>query len=71
MKTQPIAIWKFDDAPLCYSAEFNPDDADWLCYVPENYFNDYIGFIEEGTSFGNRVEEREYKSYAIRVGYHA
>ena len=50
---EPILIWSFDDAPEEYrSLSINGGDEDWLALVPVEYVDEWIPWMEEGSSFG-------------------
>ena len=50
---KPIRMWRFDDAPKKYQdMSRNGGDEDWIAIIPPNYVNEYLGFLDEGTSFG-------------------
>ena len=70
--SEPIKVWEFCAAPEEYRRHFDPDDADWLAFVPNEY-GDYINWMEVGTQFGCCSVETVYcadGSY-LKVGYHA
>ncbi len=68
-----IKIWKFCDAPRKYrELSTNGGDEDWVAFIPDNMKDEYIGFLEEGTSFGCcSVAELEVPGGIIRIGAHA
>ena len=69
---KPIEIWDFYSAPKEYKSMFDDDDADWLAVIPKRYLKSYIGFLEEGTSFGCCcVDKKKIKDGEIWVGRHA
>lgn len=70
---QAIIIWRFDDAPRKYQ-EFskNGGDEDWIAFVPDNFKDEYIAWLDEGTSFGYcAVNEYKVKGGIIKIGCHA
>ena len=48
----PILVWRFYKAPQEYqNLSDNGGDEDWLAFVPAEYSDDYLGWLEHG-SFG-------------------
>ena len=68
-----ILIWKFEDAPQHYQDRSrNGGDEDWVAFVPDKYANEYIGFLEAGSSFGCfAVEEHTVSGGKIYIGCHS
>ncbi len=69
-----IKVWKFYDAPKKYrDLSTNGGDEDWVALVPKEFVIDWIGWMEEGTSFGCcTVHEYKLKNgNVIRIGCHA
>ncbi len=74
---EPIRVWRFDDAPEELRAlSTNGGDEDWLAVLPTYLKDEYVGWLQSGTSFGCcRVEEIAYiyegRSVCVAVGSHA
>ena len=73
---EPIQIWSFYDAPEeLQSLSDNGGDEDWVAIIPEHLKDEWIGWLEEGTSFGCcRVQELDHptlKGYKVRIGSHS
>jgi len=71
-----IRIWKFDDAPEELQAlSQNGGDEDWIALIPPKLANEWIPFLEQGTSFGccsvREYEHPELPGYKVRIGSHA
>jgi hypothetical protein len=70
---QPIRVWRFDDAPAKYQ-RLSPHggDEDWLAHVPKHLAGAFIGWMEQGTSFGcSDVSEHKLEDGSvIRIGAH-
>lgn len=68
-----IIVWRFDDAPEDYkSLSTHGGDEDWLAFVPDSLKDGYIGWMEEGTSFGCcDVYEYPVHGGVIRIGAHS
>jgi len=68
-----IKIWRFWDAPEEYRKLSNHGgDEDWVAFVPDSLKDEYIGFLEEGTSFGCcSVSEHSIPGGTILIGAHA
>ena len=73
MEEKMIKVWSFEDAPQEYrDLSCHGGDEDWIAFVPESMKDDYIGWMEEGTSFGCcDVEEHVIKGGVVRIGAHA
>jgi hypothetical protein len=68
-----IIVWAFNEAPPEYR-ELSPHggDEDWIALVPFEKANDYIGWLEEGTSFGCcSVSKHAVETGVIFIGAHA
>lgn len=66
----PIKIWRYKDAPPEYQLE--NDDSDWVAFIQSSYEDDYIGFLNSGSSFGCcDVYEFEVEDGIVKIGYHA
>lgn len=69
--TKPIRIWRFNDAPKRYRISIGGDE-DWVAFVPNGYQPEWIGWLDEGTSFGCRkVKVFKTKDGTIHIGAHA
>ena len=71
-----IRIWKFDDAPEELQAlSRNGGDEDWVALIPPKLVDEWIPFLEQGTSFGccsvREYEHPELPGYKVRIGSHA
>lgn len=68
-----ILVWPYGEHPEVFDTVItNRDDADWVAFVPECYRDEYIGWMQEGTSFGCcSVNEYEVPGGYIAVGHHA
>lgn len=73
MDEKTIKVWRFDDAPEEYRAlSTNGGDEDWIAFVPASLAADWIGWLEEGQSFGCCcVDEHKVAGGVIRIGCHA
>lgn len=70
----PIVVWKFSDAPEeLQQLSTNGGDEDWLALVPPSMKDDYIGWLEEGSSFGCfRVHRHQLKNgFIVFIGCHS
>jgi hypothetical protein len=51
--TDPILVWRFDDAPEEFRAlSTHGGDEDWIAVFPVGFEGEWVGWAEEGTSFG-------------------
>jgi hypothetical protein len=68
-----IKVWRFDDAPERYrNLSQHGGDEDWLAFVPSRMAEDWIGWLEEGTSFGvYRVSRTKVRGGVVVIGAHA
>lgn len=69
-----IRIWAFRDAPNEFQGmSQNGGDEDWLAYIPKNYRDAYIPWMEDGSSFGcSSMDEYEIgNGDVVRIGSHA
>jgi len=68
-----IRIWRFYDAPQEYQGlSTYYGDEDWVAFVPDSLKDEYIGFLEEGSSFGCcSVSEHSIPGGTILIGAHA
>lgn len=78
MKNTPnhIRVWRFEDAPEeLKELSKHGGDEDWLALIPPKYANEYIGWMEDGGSFGclyiGEHEHPELPGYKIRIGAHS
>jgi hypothetical protein len=72
----PIQIWKFEDAPKELQAlNDNGGDEDWLAILPDYLEGQYIGWLEEGSSYGccrvNKYNHPTLANYKVRIGCHS
>lgn len=64
-----IIVMRFEDAPQQYRDLSDPDDKDWLAFVPQHFADQWIGWMESGGEFGcYRVTEHPIKGGVIRIG---
>lgn len=68
-----IRIWRFRDAPSKYqSLSEHGGDEDWVAFVPSKLAGEWIGWMQEGTSFGcSSVSEHLVKGGVVRIGAHS
>lgn len=68
-----IKVWPFYDAPKEYQEmSKNGGDEDWVAFVPAALANTWIGWLEEGQSFGCcSVDEYVVDGGVIKIGSHA
>lgn len=68
-----ILVWPFDRAPEEYrKLSEHGGDEDWVAFVPEALKDEWIGFLEEGGSFGCcDVSEHPVKGGTVRIGAHS
>jgi hypothetical protein len=72
----PITVWRFRDAPQELRAlSDHGGDEDWLAEVPPRFRGDYIGWMEDGTSFGccsvSLHSHPTKPGWTVRIGAHA
>ncbi len=68
-----IMVWRYSDAPDEYQ-RLSPHggDEDWLAFVPSDLAGQWIGWLEEGTSFGCcSVSEHGVEGGVVRIGAHS
>lgn len=54
-KDRPIRIWEFENAPEKYKKLCDPDDIDWLAFIPkEVYENNYYFPFFSGYEWGEK-----------------
>lgn len=69
--TKPIQVYRFDEAPKeLLDLVDNHDDADWLVFVPKEYENEYIAWLDhigccDVTTYAHPSGDKIY------VGYHS
>ena len=68
-----ITVWRWEDAPEEFKAlSTHGGDEDWVAFVPSFLKDTYIGWMDEGSSFGCcSVSEHEVKNGVVRIGAHA
>jgi hypothetical protein len=68
-----ILVWKFHEAPERYQKlSTHGGDEDWLAYIPDRLKNEWIGWMEEGGSFGcSSVTQHEVGGGLVKIGAHA
>lgn len=78
MLKEPIKIWKFEDAPeQLRERSTNGGDEDWVALIPPYLKDEWLGFLESGTSFGCcdvdeiLIPAGKYKGYELRIGSHS
>jgi len=75
-ENKSITVWRFRDAPEELQAlSNNGGDEDWLAVIPPELSEEWLGWMEEGSSFGCcTVEEHDHPEqpgFKIRIGCHA
>jgi hypothetical protein len=71
---EPIKVWPFHDAPAELRAlSGHGGDEDWLAVVPAYLSNSWIGWAEEGSTFGCSGVERHVQpdGSVVLIGAHA
>lgn len=73
---EPIRVWRWEDAPEHLQAlSKHGGDEDWVAAIPPELANDWIGWMDEGTSFGCcSVDEFSHPTrigWKVRIGAHA
>jgi len=75
MKTEPILVWRYDDAPEELKVSANGGDEDWLAMVPLSADERCISWLENGTPFGvcavQMYGHPHRKDATIYIGVHA
>jgi hypothetical protein len=71
-----IRIWRFCDAPEeLRNLSTNGGDEDWVALIPPILAGEWIGFLDEGTSFGccsvDKFQHPELPGYIVKIGSHA
>lgn len=71
-----IRVWRFQDAPdnLRYLSSSGGDE-DWLALIPIEMKDDYIPWMESGSTFGccsvDEYSSPEMPGFIVRIGRHA
>lgn len=76
MAPNHIRIWRFHDAPQeLKELSRHGGDEDWIALIPPTLKDEYIGWMEEGGSFGccdvSEHSHPELPEYVVRIGAHA
>lgn len=73
LRTGAILVWRFHEAPPQYQAlSDHGGDEDWVAFIPDSLAGEWIGWLQEGTSFGCcRVSEHSVDGGVVRIGAHA
>lgn len=70
----PIQVWEFEDAPEEFRAlSQNGGDEDWIALIPAHLSERWIGWLEQGSSFGC-CDVHEFNlpdGKGVRIGSHA
>ena len=71
-----IRVWKWEDAPQeLKDLSSHSGDEDWVALIPPKLANDYIPWMEEGTSFGccsvSEHSHPELPNYIVKIGAHS
>lgn len=71
-----IRIWAWSDAPEeLKQLSRNGGDEDWVALLPPKFKDEWISWMESGSSFGccsvDNYEHPELPNYTIRIGCHA
>ena len=70
----PIMVWKFSEAPLeLRKLSSHGGDEDWLAILPASMKDDWIPWMESGSSFGccDVSEHVLEDGRVVRIGAHA
>jgi hypothetical protein len=65
-----IEIYSRENCPEQYLYLGNPDDLDWIAFVPNSMKNEYMPFLEENR-FGNFVTIVSIETGDVYFSYHA
>lgn len=69
---KPIRVWRFDRAPARYQAlSDHGGDEDWLAFVPYEYYNAYIPWLESPQFGCCRISEHPVRGGTVWIGAHA
>lgn len=71
-----IRVWKFEDAPAELQAlSQNGGDEDWIAVIPPNLAKCWIGWLDEGSSFGcfcvDEFKHPFLEGFIVKIGCHA
>lgn len=71
-----IRVWRFHDAPEELQAlSTNGGDEDWLALIPPKLAEDWIGWLDSGSSFGccsvDSYTHPELPGFVVKIGSHA
>ncbi len=71
-----IRIWKWTDAPQeLKDLSTNGGDEDWVALLPPHIADEWIGWMDTGSSFGcccvDEYSHPELPGYSVRIGCHA
>jgi hypothetical protein len=68
-----IKVWRFEGAPREYrDLSTNGGDEDWIAFIPSALAEEYIGWLESGSSFGCCcVDEYKVEGGVICIGCHS
>lgn len=74
-KKEPITIWEYHEAPEELQISQSGGDEDWLAEIPPHLADQYISWLDSGSSFGCcEVDEYEHpfkQGWKIKIGCHA
>lgn len=73
LQLKTIFIWKWEDAPEEFKTlSHHGGDEDWVAFIPDSMKDEYISWMEEGTSFGCcDISEHSVPGGVVRIGAHA
>ena len=73
MNDMMIKVWRFEDAPQEYrDLSTNGGDEDWIAFVPSVIGDEYIGWLDDGSSFGCCcVDQHNVEGGVIKIGCHS
>jgi len=76
MTTEPIRVWRYEDAPKeLQDLSSNGGDEDWLAEVPPSFREAFVWWLEPGTPFGcSGVEVKDHPAkpgWQIHIGSHS
>ena len=71
-----MRVWRFADAPMeLRELSVAGGDEDWLALIPPALAEEWVPWMDEGTSFGyykvREYEHPELPGYKVRIGQHA
>lgn len=61
-----ITVWRWADAPEPFR-EFEPDDVDWIAFVPSRFRDDYVGWLDR---LGPSIERYPVRDGEVWIGTH-